>query len=206
MEKTWNAALFRKAVSLAAEEGGISRAELYARLADLLNLSSRSIQSFAQPQSKGPSADRAEKLRQYFGVDFYIKDAEAVMLSKRLSGSICSDFEREHLLACRNLIRKYINRWSFCDDVGRYQLMAALEDHLPILPESARMGIVKYVADTLAPLAERIDEALSHAGAETEDGHVSFERPEEFFRIIFQVTSDALDELDRALLPSIITS
>lgn len=206
MEKRWNATLFRKAISLAAEEGGISRTELYARLADLLNLSSRSIQSFAQPQSKGPSSDCAEKLRQYFGVDFYFRDAEAVMLSKRLSGSICSDFEREHLLACRNLIRKYINRWSFCDDVGRYELMDALEDHLPVLPESARMSIEKYFADILTPLAERVDEALSHAGTETEGGHVSFERPEEFFRIIFQVISHALDELDRALLPSIITS
>lgn len=196
MEKTWNADLFRKTVSLAAEEEGVSKAELYMQLGDLLNLSSRSVQAFAQPQSKGPSADRAEKLQQFFGIDFYSRDAEAVMLSNRLSGTICTDFQKEHLLACRNILRMHIQNLEFCDN----GLADELEQHMPALPQAIAERIETYIDYALKPLERRIDNALSNAGEEV-DGRITFASAEEFFAIIAPLIENALADLDSTLLP-----
>ena len=184
---------FKRSVAQMAEERGQNRSTIINELAEMMNLSARVVAGYQKAGTHVP-ADRVAKLEAYFGAS----------LRKEGKEDKISDFQRQQILDCRNLLREFVLNLDFCE--GQYELLSRLlERHSPVLPKPARMSVDHSYNNIVVPLAERVDEALTHAGKEVDHGHVAFESPEEFFSVVYRVTDEALSKIDAALLP-IITS
>lgn len=162
MEQQWRADRFKKAVAIIADQQNITKTELYRMIGEEICLSPRAVQAFASAKSRGPGADRAEKISNFLGgkIAFYDYDQEAKSLLDHLSGvdapPVYSDFVKKTTLACLFHIRHYIFK-SKLDEASRSALMYALAGFSPALPNNIKVMISDFVEKQIQTLTVDTD-------------------------------------------------
>lgn len=206
MTKYWNWKLFRDTVAIAAEEKALSKEQLFEELASKLHISARVVKAYQAPGSKGPSSARAsEMLQEYFGVSFTIYDPEAEQLRNHLSGTerlpVCSDFSKGHILEALNIIRRFLYCDHILEDDGFFELVFAVAEHTPAIPNSFNAKIMDFVENNLKPLVFDTDNAFSSCrvgtGHEDENGVFVVEDSDAFFTAMVAVYDKTCKEFQR---------
>ena len=202
MKSTWDWEKFGSACSIASNIRNISKEELFQMLSEKLHLSPRAIKGYQTPNCKGPSADRARILKEYFGTDVFQNDAEASQLIRHLTDSddlpTCSDFSKKHILESLTLIRRHLYSNRVLDENTYYDLLVSLEEHTPAIPEAIAAKINSFVEEQLKPLIFDTDNVFSVCrqvdGHEDENGVFVVEDSNAFFGAMFAVLDETIKE------------
>ena len=202
MKSTWDWEKFGSACSIASNIRNISKEELFQMLSEKLHLSPRAIKGYQTPDSKGPSADRAQILEDFFGTGFFQNDAEALQLIQHLTSvenlPACSDFSKTHILETLTQIRRYVYSGRLLNEDYYYHLMMSIEEHTPAIPEVIKAKINGFVEIHLRPLVFDTDNVFSACrkvdGHEDENGVFVVEDTKAFWGAMFAVLDETIKE------------
>lgn len=192
MVKEWDYESFRAAATLAADARNINKEQLFHELASILNISTRTLMNYQTPKAV-PGMDVANKIRDFFGVDFFTYDQEATQLLQHLSAGKMelSDFVKTRVWDSLLAIERFIMNIHL-DEEKYYQLLGTLDENALGMPVEIANKIEGFVEERIAPLIFDEDTAFalcreSHVGYENDDGVFVVENETAFLAAIFSV-------------------
>lgn len=218
----WNSELFSNIVGQAAQKQmricGIrcgSKRAVYQALANYLNLSKATVESWARKKNRGPSSNEDyEKVQEIFGISFDDENS-GIEKGKILGGErtmICSDFTKQKIFECYELMREFLTTKDVQDENEFSNMCTKIDNNCIAIPNSIRRDIHRFIADQFEPLVYDAENSFSEMlkyGAE-KDGIFVVTKGKEtefmasYYKKIYEVDQKLISFAEENLTPILL--